>query len=108
MPFHIPESAKKVSRSGQPLSKNTIAQYKAILNKLANQGWDNIDKLLQYQTDVVKYINSLSDSDNDAARFQKRKFLSAVFFVLDASPLEVKREYYDAFQKSKQNYSSSL
>lgn len=105
MPFHIPESAKRVnSRTGEPLSKNTINQYKACLNKLAKEGWDDIDKLLQFQSSVVKFLTEMSSTDSDATRFQRRKYLSAIFFVLDATPLEAKREYYEAFQKAKQNY----
>ena len=104
MPFHIPESAKKYSRSGEPLSKHTISVYKSLLNKLANQGWDDMNKLLQFQTDVIKYIDTLDDTDSDAARQLKRRYLSAIFFVLDASSIDDKREYYDAFQKAKHNY----
>lgn len=106
MAFEYINHVKINKKTGEPISKNTVKTYKNILNKLSKEGYDTRDKLCRLQSEVISLIDLLIDGDKEADRFLKRQHYSAIFYALDEYPLADKQDYYDAFQKAKQNYGS--
>jgi hypothetical protein len=100
MPFEFPDPLPAKPNSKKPdeqLSKNTIRIYKSYLNKLAKQGFDTIDTLIERDAEVVKAIDASSD-DNTKRRF----FCSAIFFILYGNPYMSKpNAIYNYFQTIK-------
>lgn len=94
----------KLKKDGEPLSKFTLKLYKRLLNRLADAGYDTIHSLILNAPDVVELIDIVVDGDTDTHRAEKRKYLSAIFYALDTTPLGLKTAYYQAFQTAKQNY----
>lgn len=90
--------------SEKELSKSTKKIYKACLNQLAEFGFDTAALLRKHQKKVIALIDGLIEGDDDAARHKKRVFYSAIFWCLHDRPLTEKKQYYNAFQKVKQNY----
>ncbi len=104
MKFLIPSGHVKIStKSGEPLAARTVLNYKIKLNKLAKAGFDTPEKLLQNQTQVIDEIKKLIPGDDDKSRWEKRKYCSAIFYILDKNTLAEKQQYYDYFQTIKQN-----
>lgn len=105
MPFQIPEGhVKLVAKTGQPLAARTVINYKTKLNKLAKAGFDTPQKLLENQNLVIAEIKRLVPGDDAKARWEKRKFCSAIFYILDKHSLEEKKQYYDFFQTVRDDY----
>ena len=103
MPFE-PITHIKLKSDGDPLSKGSIKVYTRLLNHLALEGYDTLHKLLTQPEEVLALIDEMVEGDTDGARTIKRQYLSAIFYALDTVPLEQKSQYYDYFQKVKQNY----
>lgn len=89
--------------STKTLSKTTQKIYRGALNRLALMDVDTRAKLISEQKYVVEVLNTIFDEDNDKERHEKRVYLSAIFWALNDEPLRKKKDYYDAFQKAKQN-----
>ena len=84
------------SRTGEPLSLASVAIYKAALNKLAKEGFKSKEELLSKQSECVKAIETrITD------KAKRRVTLSAIFRVLQDTPNELKKGFYDAFQRAK-------
>jgi hypothetical protein len=102
MPFKLPDTfAPKYQKDGTPrtLSPNTIKTYKSRLNKLASQGFSNVDELLRQSQDVILTINTLVPGmESPALRQEKRIYFCAIFWVLPESVLKSQNPYYKAFQ----------
>lgn len=99
MPFTFPPDVVPGVRS-----KNTVAMYKSRLNKIASEGYDDVDKLLKTPSKVIKKINEMHDYDDKKQTKAKRlEMLTAVFYALQNIPADNKKKlmYYKAFQKNK-------
>jgi hypothetical protein len=97
--FEVPDDLTKV------LAKTTIANYKSHLNKLAAEGYTTRDDLIKHQVDVVKLVVKLSGKgDTDSSRYKRRVFLSSIFWILNETPNDKKKAYYDSFQTAKTAY----
>jgi hypothetical protein len=104
MPFTLPPDVVPGVRS-----KNTVAMYKSRLNKIASEGYDDIDKLLKAPTKVIKKINEMHTYDDEKQTKSKRlEMLTAVFYALQNVPADNRKKliYYKAFQKNKTTYTS--
>jgi hypothetical protein len=104
MPFTLPPDVTPGIRS-----KNTVAIYKSRLNKIASEGYDDIDKLLKAPTKVIKKINEMHTYDDEKQTKSKRlEMLTAVFYALQNVPADNRKKliYYKAFQKNKTTYTS--
>ena len=107
MSFQIPDDVKKGKVGSPDLAKATLSLYKSCLNKIAAVGYETREHLRESPQAVIETINDWFPTDDDKARANKRKFYSAIFWILSDNPdLESKQMYYDAFQKVKQNYIS--
>lgn len=93
----------KVSKTGRPLSKNTISTYTTKLNLLSIADIDTIQALVDYPQHTIDIIDFEAKSDRD-----KRIFYSAIFYALHNRPLEEQRPYYEAFQSLKEEYNEYL
>jgi hypothetical protein len=104
MPFNLPDDVTPGDRS-----KNTVAQYKTRLNKLAAAGFDDVPKLLKKPSDVVKVINELHIYDDAKITKSKRlEMLTAVMYALSATSNDdnKKLQYKKAFDANKTTYTS--
>ena len=98
-PFEIPDDLTK------PLSNETKKMYTSKLNRLAQAGYNTRKLILDKQKEVAQLITTISGADDEAARRTRRAFLSAIFWILgERKPVSEIQEYYELFQKSKQNY----
>ena len=88
--FQMPEGLTK------NLSEGTQKIYRGRLHALARRGFLNRDELLARQTEAIAAIREMS---SDA--YQKRVFLSAIFWITHEMPLSAKKEFYDEFQTAK-------
>ena len=95
-PKFAADYSKMVSNQGEPLSANTIAIYKAALNKIAKTGYSTREDLLKHPKDIIKVID-----DEFSTNAKRRVALSAVFRVLGNVPNEKRAKYYEYFQKCK-------
>jgi ATP-dependent protease Clp ATPase subunit len=92
----------KISRySGKPLAANSVKQYVKLLNNIAAAEIDTKEKLIHNQQEVITLIDLYVDGDDEAKKFLKRQYYSAIFYALDEYHNDLKKEYYDAFQKVK-------
>ena len=108
MSFQIPDDVKLGKVGGPALAKTTLALYKGCLNKISAFGYSTREDLQNNQSAVVEAINQLLPGDEEKIRANKRKFYSAIFWILsDDAGLESKQTYYNEFQKVKQNYQAS-
>ena len=91
MVFELPTVFQK------DLAKNTAANYKAKLNKLAAEGFATVDDLKKRRLDVIKAIQRLvGGSTTDKERHEQRVYLSAIFWVIKISK---RNRYYTYYQK---------
>lgn len=99
MEFQPFESSKELGKQAKQL-------YTRYLNKLAAEGITCKKDLLKKRRLVIAAIKKLAPGDDDKARHHKRKFLSAIFWVLHGEKfLETKNNvYYKLFKKNIQNY----
>lgn len=100
MPFTFPPDVVPGVRS-----KNTVAMYKSRLNKIASEGYDDVEKLLKTPSKVIKKINEMHDYSDDKKKTKSKRLemLTAVFYALQNTPADNKKKlmYYKAFQKNK-------
>jgi hypothetical protein len=100
MPFTFPPDVTAGVRS-----KNTVAMYKSRLNKIASEGYDDVEKLLKAPSKVIKKINEMHDyaDDKKKTKAKRLEMLTAVFYALQNIPADNKKKlmYYKAFQKNK-------
>lgn len=104
MPFTLPEDVVPGVRS-----KNTVAQYKTRLNKLAAAGYDDVEKLLKKPSDVIKVINELHTYEDAKVTKSKRlEMLTGVMYALSATANDNKKKllYKKAFDTNKTTYTS--
>lgn len=90
--------------SKKTLANSTQKIYLQALNRLAIMEIDTRQKLMDNQELVVSVLDCIFDEDTDKQRYEKRVYLSAIFWALHDEPLDKKQTYYQAFQKAKQNY----
>jgi hypothetical protein len=92
MPFNF----VKVSKD-DILSINTRKIYRVLLNKLAKEGYDTQDKLIDNSKEIIEYINNTYDNN-----YKKRVMLSAIFYILcDTEYYKTPNELYNYFQTLK-------
>lgn len=92
----------KISRySGKPLAENSVKQYVKLLNTIASSEIDTKEKLLANQEEVIALINLFVDGDDEPKKFLKRQYYSAIFYALDEYHNDLKKEYYEEFQRVK-------
>jgi hypothetical protein len=99
MPFQIPPEVVPGLRS-----KNTVAMYKSRLNKIASEGFDDVPKLLQAPSKVIKKIEEMHTyEDKKQTKAKRLEMLTSVFYALQNVPADNKKKlmYYKAFQKNK-------
>jgi len=103
--FTLPENHQPINKkTGDALSANTVKIYKAKLNKLAKQGYADVETVLAKQEEIVAAMNKEIPGDTKADRYKKRVFLSAIFFALGSKTVDQIPHLYAAFQKAKDNY----
>ena len=94
--------SKFVSGAGNELSAATVAIYKTSLNHLATNGFENIEDLMEKKVECVKFIEEYFPD-----KPKRRRVLSAIFKVLAEVPFENRVEYYEAFQRAKEEINRS-
>lgn len=110
--FTLPDNLPTVSkRTSEPFSDTTIKMYKSKLNKLAEEGFSNINELLANQETVIQIArrnctsivdNKVNGEKTAVVDPQKmRAFLSAIFYVLSNVSLDDKVALYNEFQSYK-------
>ena len=97
MPFILPGELSK------DLSDTTIKIYKTYLNKLARQGYDTPQSLLDNADTVVNYISAVAGGGDDMSRHKRRVYISAVFAVLPETYRTEPNPYQKLFEKSLQS-----
>jgi hypothetical protein len=99
MPFAEFTSDKVLGKQAQQL-------YKRHLNRLAEEDITTKTDLLKKRRKTIAAIKKLAPGDDDKARAEKRRYLSAIFWVLHGEKfLETKNNiYYKLFKKNIQNY----
>ena len=105
--FSIPVSVPTDNKYGEPYSPLTIKVYEQHLNRLAKAGFSTVTDLLNRPSDVLKTIEEFVGENSAKARASRRKFLSAIMYVLPESYKAGKNPYYDSFQTAKDGYESS-
>ena len=109
MSFIIPDDVKRGKVGGPDLAKGTLSLYKTCVNKIAMVGYETREHLRENPQAVIDTLNEWFPTDDEKARANKRKFYSAIFWILSDNPaLESKQMYYDEFQKVKHNYQNPL
>ena len=94
MPFLLPDTFSK------ELSINTQKIYGGYLNKLAAGGYDTVDSLKRHAARVCHHIKELEPGDDDKARWKRRVFISAVFWVLPEKIRDKTNPYSKLYDKS--------
>jgi len=103
--FTLPENHQPINKkTGEALSVNTVKIYKGKLNKLAKQGYSDVEALLNNQEAIVAAMNKEVPGDTSADRYKKRVVLSAIFFAIGSKTVDEIPHFYAAFQKAKDNY----
>ena len=79
------------------LAITSIRNYRTILNKLATEGYDTIEKLKKNPKPVIKWIDE-TYGKTEASKQKRRFAASAVFLALAATPEAQKKAYHKYFQ----------
>jgi hypothetical protein len=98
MTFNL--SKTYIARDGEEksYSKATLANYKSFLNKLAKEGYDTPELLIEQDTKVLELIKTLSADSIP----KLRTFLCAVFLALrEYTYIDSPNIYYQEFLKLK-------
>ena len=105
MPFILPAGHVKIKNSGkkigEPLAPRTVTNYMTILNKLAKQGYDTPEKLIENHQTIIQQLEAKYPLFDSKHCYEKRKFMCAVLYALDKHSHDDMKPYYDAFQKYK-------
>ena len=92
MPFQFVDVSKNST-----LKKSSINLYRSLLNKIAKEGYDTQQLLIDNSKEVIEFIENLY-TDNH----KKRVIMSAIFYILcDTLYIKSPNPYYDYFQKIK-------
>ena len=106
--FEVPATAPTVNeKTGLPYSETTLKIYKQHLNRLANKGFATVKDLTEKPQDVLNTIQEFVGENSAKARASRRKFLSAIMWVLPPSYKQSNNLYYQSFQTAKDGYESS-
>ena len=90
--FTVPD----IQNPEKQLSKFTLQNYKAYLNKLAAAGYGDIAALQKSPEDVVKAVDEILEGKPDQ---NFRIMYSAIFYVLADTDYKTKTKvYYNAFR----------
>jgi hypothetical protein len=90
--FTVPD----IQNPDKQLSKFTITNYKAYLNKLAAAGFENIAALQEKPEEVVKAVDKILEGKPDQ---NFRVMYCAIFYVLADTDYKSKTKvYYNAFR----------
>ena len=82
------------------LAKSSRNLYRSLLNKLAKEDYDTIDKLIAEPKEVIKIIEELYI---DKSKRDKRVIVSAIFYILcDTEFIKSPNAYYEYFQGLKE------
>ena len=91
MTFEMPTVFQK------EIATTTAKVYKSKLNKLAAEGFGDVEALKKRRLDVIKAIQRLAGgSETDKERHEQRVYLSAIFWVIKISK---RNRYYTHYQK---------
>ena len=80
---------------------------------MANEGYDTKELLLKKQKEIIRVIDEVlvpglkTDSSivvNDNDRMMRRRYLSAIFWVLDDTTQQERTDYYKYFLSQKGDY----
>lgn len=96
MPFAMPGEFSK------ELSDVTIKIYRGYLNKLAREGYDTPQSLIDSAEQAAKYIGEVAGGSDDKSKHKRRIFVSAVFAVLPETYRTAPNPYQKLFEKSLQ------
>lgn len=95
MPFQFVDVSKNAT-----LKKSSINLYRSLLNKIAKEGYDTQQSLIDNSKEVIEYIENLY-TDNH----KKRVIMSAIFYILvDLEYSKSSNPYYVYFQSLKSEY----
>ena len=87
-----------VALKPSPTSDRTKADYTSKLNNLAKAGWGDRAALKKNHKAVIAHINGLY-ADDEKGRQNKRFYLYAIFWSMDAAYLTKKNWYWKYLQK---------
>lgn len=91
MPFELPNVFHKT------IEDNTAKVYKAKLNKLATEGFDNVAALKSRPIEVIAAINRLAPgTTTERERHAQRFYIAAIFWVIKKTK---RNRYYTYYQK---------
>ena len=81
------------------LTKNTEKVYKTKLNKIAAEGYDTTEALMENPLKVIRAIAKHAKGSNaEELKLSKRGFLSAIFAVLPEDYRAKKNPFYRYYQ----------
>ena len=101
----LPQNHQPINKkTGEALSVSTVKIYKGKLNKLAKQGYADVEAVLANQEAIVAAMNKEIPGDTSTDRYKKRVVLSAIFFAIGSKTVDEIPHFYAAFQKAKDNY----
>jgi len=87
-----------VALKASPTSDRTKKEYTAKLNNLAKAGWGDRAALKKNHKQVIEHIEGLYP-DDEKGRQNKRFYIFAIFWAMDAAYLLKKNWYYRHLQK---------
>ena len=96
MPFAMPDEFSK------ELSDVSVKIYRGYLNKLAREGYDTPQSLIDSAEQVAKYIGEVAGGSDDKSKHKRRIFVSAIFAVLPETYRTAPNPYQKLFEKSLQ------
>jgi hypothetical protein len=105
--FDVPATAPTVNVNGTEYSELTLKTYKQHLNRLAVKSFATVDDLIKKPQDVLNTIQEFVGENSAKARASRRKFLSAIMWVLPPAYKQSSNPYYKSFQTAKDGYESS-
>lgn len=95
MPFELLDVSKDAT-----LATSSRKTYRTHLNKLAKEGYDTVQSLIDNDKEVVKRIKELYEGKS---KREIRVMISAVFYILcDTQFIKSPNAYYDYFQDLKE------
>jgi hypothetical protein len=93
MPFELPSQFQKT------IAVTTQKVYKSKLNKLAEEGYGNVNALSTKRREVIQTIKNLTgEGDDEKERLLRRYYLCAIFWVLPGAR-DKTNAYYQYWQK---------
>ena len=102
MPFNIPANLEELYMAKSPEGKghtpSTLKLYKTYLNKIAKQGYDTTDLLINNQKKVLDFVKTLD------AKYQKSA-MTSIFYALSGHENNAKNKgkYHKFYQELKKS-----